>query len=214
MLANILYNLYSLQPNFKFRGNSKYWKGSSANETIKFRTNINSSITNNGFSLVIQREILKWGGIHGFNQYSIVDQCIIDLDNYNQISTSTASAISSYSKLFGFYNPKKYFILDARVCYVYNKLIILHNLSELKPVNFNITRSRNKNLKNNYTELMKSYTGDMVSVKDFYLNYCQIVKTIHVYFLLQRKDVFSNYDFENSDPEIIEMFLFFLADHI
>jgi hypothetical protein len=213
-MENILYNLYITQPSFKFNGTAEYWKGSSANQTIKFRNDVNTNIINQGFTLPIKKQILKWGGIHGFKQYPFVDQAISDLEENNNISSETANAISSYSKLFGFYKPKDYFILDARVCYVYNKLIILYNIENLTPVKFDINRSRNRNLKENYKEMITTWTGDFISVTDFYPKYCDMIKNLHQYFISQNKDIFNINDFINNDAEIIEMFLFFLADYI
>ena len=199
---------------FQFKGDENYWRGSTANQTIEYRKSISNLIQKNGFTIEIQKNILHWGGIFNFNQFDNVNKCIQLLDEHNIISETTAKAISSYSKLFAFYKPDIYFILDARVCYVYNNLVIKNRLKNLTPVAFNISRSRNETLKIKYKDIMKTFSENKLSIEHFYPKYCVLVKMIHQYFLSQDKLIFKNKGFSNDNPEIIEMFLFFLADYI
>jgi hypothetical protein len=213
-MEEILFQLYQTQPNFKFGGNINYWKGKTANQTIGYRSLVNSRVNENGLTLDIEREILKWGGIFGFKQYSEIEEVIQKIDSRQIISAKTASAISSYSKIFAFYKPEEYFILDARVCYVYNKLILNHNLQDNDFVKFDINRSRNKRLKEKYRETISLWRGSYVSVEQFYPNYCEFVKSVYDSFIERDSEIFTGKHFVNNTPEIIEMFLFFLADYV
>ena len=217
-MNQILYNLYTTQVingvNIDFSGNGLYYRGASANQTIGLRGSINNTIVDQGFTLELQQQVLHWGGIYRFNQYALVNSAIIKLQTLNSINIKTAEAISSYSKLFAFHSPTKYFILDARVAYVINKIIIQNGLIAHTPVGFNINRSRNAALANNYTILMNAWNGNVISIVNFYPIYCNLINQIHSYFLNENSLIFSNRGFSNSDPEIIEMFLFFLADYL
>lgn len=217
-MNQILYDIYTTQIvngiNINFSGNNIYYKGATANQTITFRTSINASIAAQGFTLPLQQQILRWGFIYKFNQYSLVNPAINQLQLINTISTQTAKAISSYSKLFAFYSPKNYFILDARVAYVINKIIITNALNTHFPIDFNINRSRNVKLTNNYRALMTTWNGQLINIENYYPLYCSLIKEIHSYFINQNPLIFINNGFINNDPEIIEMLLFYLADYI
>ena len=211
-MEKIIYDLYLKHLNFN--GDSLYWKKATANSTIDYRKLVCNEIRKSRFGINTQKKILKWGGIHRFKQFSLVKKVISDLDKNNKININTAKAISSYSKLFGFYKPKEYFILDARVCYVYNKLIISSNIANKMPVKFDINRSRNKTLITKYRTTMGLWNSNTKSVEDFYPEYCKFIRSTHKYFLQKDSKIFSKRKFANNDPEIIEMFLFFIADYI
>lgn len=213
-MEEILFQLYQTQPNFKFGGNINYWKGKTANQTIGYRSLVKNRINEIGLTLDIEKEILKWGGIYRFNQYAQIEDVIQKLDSRQSISSKTASAISSYSKIFAFYKPEEYFILDARVCYVYNKLLLNQNLQDNDFVKFDINRSRNKRLKEKYLEAISLWRGNYVSVQQFYPNYCEFVIRVYNSFIQRDSDIFTGKHFVNNSPEIIEMFLFFLADYV
>jgi hypothetical protein len=201
--------------NNNFFGNTNYWKGKTVNETIRFRHDIHQHILNKGFTKEIQREILKWGGIHRFNQFEKVVHVLSTLNNEQAIDTDTANAISSFSKLFAFYCPQNYFILDARVSYVINKIILINQI-ETPLINFKINRSRNRNLIVKYEEMMNAIPGNhqFIDIADYYIQYCALIKETYTYLREMYPDIFENRDFIFNSPEIIEMFLFYLADHI
>jgi hypothetical protein len=217
-MNQILYNIYTTQivngVNIDFSGNGIYYRGDTSNQTIAFRASINAAITTLGFTLPLQKQVLHWGGIHRFNQFTLVNPAVNQILQLNTINLQTANAISSYSKLFAFYSPKKYFILDARVAYVINKIIITNNLTAQLPINFNINRSRNASLILNYTTLMNGWNGGRINIKNYYPVYCNLIKQIHNYFITKNPLIFTNNGFNNNDPEIIEMFIFYLADYI
>ena len=217
-MKQILYNIYTTQitngVNINFTGNGIYYRGETSNQTIAFRALINNQITAEGFTLPLQKQILKWGGIHRFNQFQLVNPAISQLHILNTINLQTSNAISSYSKLFAFYSPTNYFILDARVAYVINKLIITNGLIDYLPINFNINRSRNANLTVNYRNLMNGWNGLTTNIANFYPIYCNLIIEIHTYFINQNPLIFANNGFINNDPEIIEMLLFYLADYL
>ncbi len=214
----LLYEIFTKQivnsKRINFRGDAIYYKGSTANQTINYRKLLNEKIRNNGLNIEIQKEILKWGGIHGFKQHTDVSDTIRQLESKKSINSKTANAISSYSKLFAFYSPTNYFILDARVAYVINKIIINNNSINYTPIKFNINRSRNASLIENYRLLMSNWKGDTLKVEEFYAKYCNIIKNIHNYFIDKDPLIFKNMGFVNDDPEIIEMLLFYLADYL
>jgi ATP sulfurylase len=118
------------------------------------------------------------------------------------------------NKLFAFYSPIDFFILDARVAYVINKLIITNALNNHLPINFIINRSRNASLTTNYRVLMNTWNGQLINIIDYYPLYSSLIKEIHSYFINQNPLIFRNNVFINDDPEIIEMLLFYLADYI
>ncbi len=217
-MNQFLYNIYTTQiangVNINFSGNDIYYRGDTSNQTIAFRASINAAITAQGFTLPLQQQVLRWGGIHRFNQYPLVNPAVNQLLQLNTINLQTANAISSYSKLFAFYSPTNYFILDARVAYVINKIIITNALNTHLPINFNINRSRNASLTNNYSVLMNAWNGQLINIENYYPLYCSLIKEIHSYFINQNPLIFRNNGFINDDPEIIEMLLFYLADYL
>lgn len=213
-MVHQLCNLFSNE--FKnFSGDTNYWKGKTVNETINFRHDINQRILNNGFTIELQREILKWGGIHRFNQFHKVPHILSILNNEQSIDTNTANAISSFSKLFAFYCPQNYFILDARVSYVINKIILINQINT-PFINFNIKRSRNKNLIAKYESMMNAIpcTHQFIDISDYYIQYCTLIKETYNYFCEMNPNKFENRGFIFNSPEIIEMFLFYLADRV
>ena len=207
-----LYELFQQTP--AFVGNGVYWRGGTANNTIAFRSLINNSINIQGFTINLQKQILRWGGIHRFRQNDLVVPAINYLESNNSINLQTANAISSYSKLFAFYNPNKYFIMDARVCYVYNKLIIANGLNNFTPINFDINKSRNTNLKNKYNRIMLAWPGNKINVQDAYPDYCNFIVSTYSFFISNNAQIFNNRNFLKDCPELIEMFLFYMADFI
>lgn len=211
-MEEILYKLFTNTP--AFRGEEHYWRRGTANDTIVFRDETNKRIQAEGFTLEIQQQILRWGGIHGFKQFDFVDESINDIVDNDLITLQTANAISSYSKLFAFYNPNQYFILDARVSYVFNKLIIENEIANYLPINFNIRRSRNNRLINNYREIMNTWMGGLVNIQDVYPSYCEFIIRVYNHFIEKDENIFTDRGFDKNCPEIIEMFLFYMADHM
>jgi hypothetical protein len=213
-MVHHIYDLFLNNIN-NFSGNTNYWKVNTVNETIRFRHDIHQRILNNGFTIEIQKEILKWGGIHVFNQFHIVPDVLNRLHNHRSIDTNTANAISSFSKLFAFYCPQHYFILDARVSYVINNIII-NNQIETPLINFNIKRSRNRNLRRRYEAMLDAppFNYEFKDIADYYIRYCTFINETYNYFINDNPNIFNEEEFIFNSPEIIEMFLFYLADHI
>ena len=60
-----------------------------------------------------------WGGIRNFRDNEHLPTAINELQN-KKLKYKTYSRISSFSKLFSFYKPEIYFILDSRVSLVLN----------------------------------------------------------------------------------------------
>jgi hypothetical protein len=106
--------------------NQKYWKGKSWFETLELRRN--NPIKNFNDKTQIDK-VLYWGGIYRFKDHRNINDAFTNLQN-NNISEHTLNRISSYSKLFSFYNSDKYFILDARVAFSLNCLLLSYNNSE------------------------------------------------------------------------------------
>lgn len=197
-LKNILDNL---QPE------EKYWKGKTWNETIQFRRN---KILSNYSDLNKVNEILHWGGIYGFKNHQNIKNAFINL-KLNQFSKSTLDRISSYSKLFSFHNPDQYFILDARVAFSLNCLLIGYsnlkseNKSQ-KPdlINFHFKSKSRNTFVNDKSDIFFQFP----KLKEIpYQEYNSMIIKIYKHPLCQENAAIKKLN-KSSTPEIIEMILF------
>jgi len=180
--------------------NAVYWKGKSWNDTIAFRAEHKLELDSSKEKL---SEVLKWGGIHRFGQHHLYKAAVILLDENITPEKAVYERISSFSKLFSFYNPEKYFILDARVAFIINCIIESSKVDAMGiPFNFKI-KSRNEILKASISlKELPEYFSDLGSA---YRSYNTLV--LEVFSILQR-----NGKLKIEKPELVEMVLFKAAD--
>ena len=119
------------------------------------------------------------------------------------LSYSVYSNISSMSKLFSFHNPKKYFILDARVALTINFFISENKTGDLM-IPFKPNKSKGKKVQ----AALERFQGEAMfdDLGQAYLAYNSLVLSI-----------FNNISIPNglpNKPEIIEMAFFSIADQI
>jgi len=185
----------------------KYWKGKTWNQTIQFRRNKRLSDYND---LIKVNEILNWGGIYGFKNHQNIENAFIYLQ-LNQFATSTLDRISSYSKLFSFHSPDQYFILDARVAFSLNCLLIgFNNLTSenkfQKPnlINFNFkSKSRNTFIKDK-SDIFNQFP----KLKEIpYQEFNSMILKIYKHPLCQESLKIQKLN-KSEMPEIIEMIFF------
>ena len=180
-----------------------YWKGEQTwGEMVDFRNDFNLRKSESGFSKNDQKCILKWGGINRFSHFELMKEGLKELHD-NNLSFDTYSRISSLSKLFSFYNPDKFFILDARVALTINQLICQENTGDLC-IPFKPNKSKGKKVKS----ALERFQGEAMfdDLGQAYLAYNSLVLSI-----------FQNISIPNGlpkKPEIIEMAIFSIADKI
>jgi hypothetical protein len=180
-----------------------YWKGKhSWAGMVEFRRRFSERRSGSGFQKADQQSILKWGGIHRFVHHELLRPGLHQLSE-RQLPRDLYSRISSMSKLFSFYDPDKYFILDARVALTINHLIAKHRTGDLG-IPFNPLRSKGNLVR---SALVLAPPRD--SYKDLglaYLDYNALVlstfKAMKIPARLPQK------------PEIIEMALFSMAHDV
>jgi hypothetical protein len=127
-------------------------------------------------------------------------------NNSGVISKGSSKVISSVSKALSFYSPKKYFILDTRVAFVMNSIIMLNKLNNpLIPLSF--SKSQSKILRVNYKNICEQYGYSSLdkheNMIEAYTQYCINILDIH-----------KSSKYSNSEPEIIEMIFFKAAEQI
>ena len=188
----------------KINPDTPYWKGKHTwGEMVKFRQQINDRKIKSGFTDTDQDCILKWGGINNFNSYHLLKIGLIEL-NERELSYNQYSRISSMSKLFSFYNPNSYFILDARVALTINHFINLKNTGDLF-IPFNPIKSKGgkvKSLLNKYYNSNNKFENIGIAYLAYNDLILRIFKSVAIPNKLPKK------------PEIIEMAIFSLADDI
>jgi hypothetical protein len=94
--------------------------------------------------------------------------------------------------------------------------IIINNQIETPLINFNIKRSRNRNLRRRYEAMLDAppFNCEFKDTADYYIRYCTLINETYNYFINDNPNIFNEEEFIFNSPEIIEMFLFYLADHI
>jgi hypothetical protein len=188
---------------FKIQPDTLYWKGKHTwGKMVDFRKDLGLKKSKSGFSENDQSCILKWGGINRFTHFELMEGGLKELSD-NNLSFNTYSRISSLSKLFSFYNPNKFFILDARVALTVNHLICKENSGDLY-IPFNPKKSKGKKVKS----ALESFQGEAMfdDLGQAYLAYNSLVLSI-----------FQNISIPNGlpkKPEIIEMAIFSMAERI
>lgn len=185
------------------RPDTLYWKGKHTwEEMVNFRNDFTLRKSESGFSKNDQKIILKWGGINRFTHFELMRGGLKELHN-NNLSFDTYSRISSLSKLFSFYNPDKFFILDARVALTINHLICKENTGDLC-IPFKPSKSKGKKVKSALEKFQVEAMFD--DLGQAYLAYNSLVLSI-----------FNKISIPNGlpkKPEIIEMAIFSIAERI
>lgn len=138
-----------------------------------------------------------WGGIRNFRDNEHLPMAINELQN-KKLKYKTYSRISSFSKLFSFYKPKIYFILDSRVSLVLNTFFLEIDKSEYI-IPFNQRSARGKKVRSGLSnfKIKESIFNDIGIA---YLHYNQLI--IEVF----KKSKIPN-DLPEC-PEVIEMAIF------
>lgn len=183
----------------KVNMDQEYWKEKSWLETIEFRRNHSLELNSKEKEL---REVLQWGGIYGFKQWHLYQPALELLQEEQELPEDIHSRISSFSKLFSFYQPDKYFILDARVAFTLNNLIKSYH-PEQQGFDFPfMMKSRNKGINQAAPLLTLNHYFRDLGVA--YYAYNRLV--LDVYNVLKKQHVAIEY------PELVEMVLFKYAD--
>jgi hypothetical protein len=180
-----------------------YWKAKHTwAEMVQFRNDFSKKKIKSGFIDDHQSCILKWGGIYRFNHYGLLKDALQEL-NQNRINSDVINRISSMLKLFSFYDPSCYFILDARVALAINHLIKERKTNDLF-IPFNPSKSKGGKVR---SALFRFNEEDKFQdLGAAYLSYNALVLS-----------VFNNITIPNGlpkKPEIIEMALFSMAEGI
>jgi hypothetical protein len=187
----------------KIHPDTPYWKGKHTwKQMVVFREGYRKLSKKLGFEECDQQSILKWGGINNFSSYDLLRISLKELKK-GELSYTTYSRISSMSKLFSFYNPNLYFILDARVALTINYLISLANTKD-KFIPFNPAKSRGGQVKIALIQLTRDNNYNNIGTA--YIAYNSLVLSI-----------FNQITIPNGlpqKPEIIEMALFSMAERI
>lgn len=92
-------------------------------ETVSFRKKVSNQIKKSIYGANEISIVMCCGGIRNFGDNDYLPEAINELKN-KSLKYKTYSRISSFSKLFYFYDPQNYFILDARVSLLLNTLFI------------------------------------------------------------------------------------------
>lgn len=69
------------------------------------------------------KAVLKWGGIRGNNEKTILNYATQPAESLCRLS----EGVASWSKVLAFQRPDKYFIYDYRIAFVLNYILISHN---------------------------------------------------------------------------------------
>lgn len=69
------------------------------------------------------KAVLKWGGIRGNNEKTILNYATQPAESLCRLS----EGVASWSKVLAFQRPDKYFIYDYRIAFVLNYIFISHN---------------------------------------------------------------------------------------
>ena len=180
-----------------------YWKGKHTwTEMVTFRSDLSDRKLKSGFSKKDQEYILKWGGINRFKHYELLKNGLEQLSE-NKITYEVYSRISSMSKLFSFYDPSRYFILDARVALTINHLICERKTDD-NYIPFNPSKSKGNKVK----IALQWFEGEKKfdNLGSAYLAYNSLLLSIYKNIIIPNE--------LPKKPEIIEMAIFSIADKI
>lgn len=185
-----------------------YWKGKNGNwnDMVKYRSGISSKI-----EIAKQKKeknehykvILNWGGIRGFRAYDIIPLSITKIEK-DIVEFDTYSRISSMSKIFSFYKPSQYFILDSRVSLVINTILIKNKIKN-NFIHFPPYRAAGNSVKIGLKKY-KSMPTQFSNMGETYIAYNKLIL-----------DVFKKIEkLPNgyiNKPEIVEMVLFTMIEN-
>ncbi|MEY3053003.1 MAG: hypothetical protein RLY31_2788 [Bacteroidota bacterium] len=203
----------------KVNPEARYWSGRNWQETMAYR--LQNPLTDATSKDQI-RKVLHWGGIYRFNQYDEVPAAVAWLENTEKETPKNVSnAIASYTKLFSFYNPDKYFILDARVLFSLNAMLLAYRQQTLAenesiPENALISFPFKNRTRNGYIiEHSKLFydvqrmTGGLLP----YRAYNNLILRIHE--IWKEEGVLTEESWPGTDrPEIVEMLMFYYFKEI
>ena len=175
-----------------------YWNGKMTwSETINFRNKINKQIKRASFGDNEISKVLCWGGIRNFKSNSYLFDAMHQIKG-KSLEYPTYSRISSFSKLFSFYDPKNYFILDARVSIVLNTFFNDVGKSEyLIPFKYRSAQGKEARIRLAKFKYKNSIYKNM---GEAYIGYNQIILELYTKVSIPKS--------LPSRPEIIEMAIF------
>ena len=185
-----------------------YWKGNNGNwnDMVKYRSGISSKIekaTQIEEKNEQYKAILNWGGIRGFRAYDIIPLSITKIEK-RIVDFDTYSRISSMSKIFSFYKPSQYFILDSRVSLVINTILIKNKIKN-NFIHFPPYRAAGNSVKIGL-EKYKAMPTKFSNMGETYIAYNKLIL-----------DVFKKIEkLPNgyiNKPEIVEMVLFTMIEN-
>ena len=185
-----------------------YWKGKNGNwnDMVKYRSGISSKI-----EIAKQKKeknehykvILNWGGIRGFKAYDIIPLSIIKIEK-DIVEVDTYSRISSMSKIFSFYKPSQYFILDSRVSLVINTILIKNKIKN-NYIHFPPYRAAGNSVKIGLKKY-KSMPTQFSNMGETYIAYNKLILDVF-------KKIGKLPNGYINKPEIVEMALFTMIDN-
>jgi hypothetical protein len=186
-----------------------YWKGENGNwnDMVGFRSGISIKIEKSKRKIEKNEQykaILNWGGIRGFKSYDIIPLSIIKIEK-DIVEVDTYSRISSMSKIFSFYKPSQYFILDSRVSLVINTILVKNKIKN-NFIHFPPYRAAGKFVKIGL-EKYKSVPTQFSNMGETYIAYNKLILDVF-------KKIGKLPNGYINKPEIVEMVLFTMVDSI
>lgn len=186
-----------------------YWKGNKGNwnDMVGFRSETSNKIEKAKQKKekdVHYKVILNWGGIRSFNKYDIIPQSITKIEK-GIVDFDTYSRISSMSKIFSFYKPSQYFILDSRVSLVINTILIKNKIKN-NFIHFPPYRAAGNSVKIGL-EKYKSMPTQFSNMGETYIAYNKLILDVF-------KKIGKLPNGYINKPEIVEMVLFTMVDSI
>ena len=185
-----------------------YWKGKNGNwnDMVKYRSGISSKIekaTQIEEKNEQYKAILNWGGIRGFKAYDIIPLSITKIEK-DIVEFDTYSRISSMSKIFSFYKPSQYFILDSRVSLVINTILIKNKIKN-NFIHFPPYRAAGNSVKIGLKKY-KSMPTKFSNMGETYIAYNKLILDVF-------KKIGKLPNGYINKPEIVEMVLFTMIDN-
>lgn len=184
--------LKDIQPDTYYWNGKMTWK-----ETVSFRKTVSSQIKKSTYGVNEISKVMCWGGIRNFRDNNYIPIAIKELKN-NKLKYNTYRRISSFSKLFSFYNPEIYFILDSRVSLVLNNFFKeIDKLEYIIPFNHRSAQGISARNRLIIFKINKSMFND---IGEAYIEYNQLILRIFNKIIIPNN--------LPDRPEIIEMALF------
>lgn len=180
------------------RPDTYYWNGKMTwKETVSFRKKVSSQIKKSTYGANEISIVMCWGGIRNFKDNNHLPAALNELKN-NKLKYNTYRRISSFSKLFSFYKPENYFILDSRVSLVLNNFFKeIDKLEYIIPFNHRSAQGISARNRLIIFKINKSMFND---IGEAYIEYNQLILRIFNKIIIPNN--------LPARPEIIEMALF------